>query len=60
MELAFAVGILTGGLGGGLLIRTFGMEAIFVISAIVTLFGGFAYAWKSREFTKSPDGVTSS
>jgi predicted MFS family arabinose efflux permease len=60
MELAFAVGILTGGLGGGLLIRTFGMEAIFVISAIVTLFGGFAYAWKSREFTKSHDGVTSS
>jgi len=54
MELAFAMGILTGGLGGGLLIRAFGMESIFLISAIVTLFGGVAYAWKSREFAKSP------
>ena len=53
MELAFAMGILTGGLGGGLLIRAFGMESIFLISAIVTVFGGVAYAWKSREFAKS-------
>ena len=59
MELAFAMGILTGGLGGGLLIRAFGMESIFLISAIVTLFGGFAYAWKSREFAKSPDTIIS-
>ena len=60
MELAFAMGILTGGLGGGLLIRIFGMESIFLISAIVTLFGGFAYALKSREFTKSSNTIISS
>jgi predicted MFS family arabinose efflux permease len=60
MELAFAMGILTGGLGGGLLIQTFGMESIFLFSAIVTVFGGFAYTWKSREFTKTPNTTTSS
>ena len=48
MELAFALGILTGGLGGGYLIEAFGTTSIFFVSAIVNALGGIIYALRTH------------
>ena len=48
MELAFALGILTGGLGGGYLIEAFGTTSIFFVSAIVNALGGIIYALRTQ------------
>ena len=48
MELAFALGILTGGLGGGYLIEAFGTASIFFVSAIVNALGGIIYALRTQ------------
>ena len=48
MELAFALGILTGGLGGGYLIKAFGTTSIFFVSAIVNALGGIIYALRTH------------
>ena len=58
MELAFALGILTGGLGGGYLIEAFGTTSIFFVSAIVNALGGIIYALRTQNLPANDRSIS--